>query len=253
MKKLVYMLMGICMLSCDADRTELPRFVDQEVPNGKISVSLYERVVLEVTLLRPISGSPDSTYVVVKNKSGRALEKVGFYLESCPKPESDVQDCAPDYYYAFTRAVSLKDGEEVVEKIRKFVDFEYSNKIYVTTFKSDTTAAPPLANRYLYAQITKKVEKTTDTTSYTGSGKVFVQTDGTFFCRGNIFGEKDTPPQKLRLGGTISQSYQVYAKDLTQSAESLPFLFLGNVNSKTVSAKATITKDHNEYVDILLK
>lgn len=192
MKKLFYLIIGVVTLSCDADRTELPRTVDLKVPSQDLTARLYERVVLEVTLRRPVSGSPDSTYVEVKNVSGKALEKVGFYLESCQNADSDVQDCAPDYYFSFNRAVSLKNDSVVVDTVRRFMDFKYANKIYITVFKTDTTTAPALAARYLYPQIKKTVEKSTDTTSYTGSGKVYIQTDGTLFV-GEIFSEKTNP------------------------------------------------------------
>lgn len=253
MKKLFYLIVGIVTLSCDADRTELPGTVDLEIPTQNLTGRLYDRVVLEVTLRRPISGSPDTTYVEVKNVSGKALSRIGFYLESCQQADSEVQGCAPDYYFSFDKAASLKNDSVVVDKVRRFVDFEYTNKIYITVFKSDTTTAPALAMRYLYPQIKKTVEMPTDTLSYIGSGKVYVQTDGTFFCRGNIFGENESESRQIRLSGSIAKNNQVYVKDLMQPAETLPFLFLGNVTNQTLTAKAKITNDSAEIVEILLK
>lgn len=253
MKKIFFLLIGTYIFSCDADRTELPRQADLEVAADTINAMLYERIVLKVIFRRPVSNSPDSTYVEVKNVSGSALEKVGFYLESCQKADAHVEDCAPDYYFSLNIAESLKDQEAVVDKISRFVDFNYSNKIYITSFKSDTTFSTPLAERYLYSQIKKTIENSTDTSSYKGSGKVYIQADGTIFCRGNIFVENESAPRKIRLSGNIAKNNQVYIKDMTQRSEMLPYLFFGNVTNKTLSAKANITKDSAEILEILLK
>lgn len=252
MRKLFYVLLALWVLSCDADRTELPRSMDMKVPSQHFTVKLYEREVLEVTLSRPVSSSPDSTYVEVKNVSGRPVKKIDFYLESCEKSNSNQEDCLPDYLVTIARLESIKDQELIVQKIRKFVDFEHSNKIYVTAFEVDTVPSMALAGKYLYSQIKKTEINASDTVLYSGLSKVYIQTDGTFYTRGTLFSAQDTNPKHVWLGGNISKNNQVYIKDLTQPMEAPSYLFLGELFDKTVFGKANISRDSHELIEIIL-
>ncbi|SDF81216.1 hypothetical protein SAMN04487996_112256 [Dyadobacter soli] len=252
MKKLLKIFFGVIVCACDADRTELPRPSDQEIPSQKLNGSLYEKVVLEVTLTRPIAGLSDSTYVNIKNVSGKAITILDFYLESCQKADSDIGDCVPDYHFTL-KTDSLKKDEIVIDKIKRFVDFGYSNKLYITAFKPGDTTPFSFPSRYPYSTVQKVVTAPADTTTYTGTAKTFVQADGSFFCRGNIVSDKIPNRVIVRLEGRISRNDQVYAKSLTQFPDSIPLIYLGSITDSKIVMESPTAPNTKENFSILLK
>lgn len=250
MKKLLYALVGIVLLSCTKDRTELLH--EEDKGKVKIGVSLSEKRVLEVTLKRSLFSESDSTYIEVKNVSGKPVHKIEFYLENCTNADATTEDCAPDYHFSMTKTDGLKNGETAIAKTNQFINLEYPNEIHITTFQSDTTKNHLLAGRYMYSKIEIRKENLIDTTSYSGSGKMYVLMNGRIFYRGSLYEDNNPKLKKIQLIGSIYPSNEVIIKYKTEDPDLLPILFTGKVVDKKLSVKAFLSKDSNEFIDILL-
>ncbi|TLV01324.1 hypothetical protein [Dyadobacter luticola] len=251
MKKIFYSLLSITTLCCDADRTELPP--PKTFDLQKLEARLYGRKILEVTIFRPVPDRPDSTHLRIKNLSGSVLKRLEFFLESCSKESSSSEDCGSDIFISVNPSKPLANENEVTEKLTKFIDLTKSSSIYITSFESDSASQYSIANKYPYSLIKITRKSNVDTITLTGTGKVYMRADGTFFCRGNVFTDSSSDPVRIEVEGTVSKGNRVHASYSPQNGKSLPTTLFGTITDKLISIESDSANTLIEKAEIKLR